>query len=272
MGSSGYLIEPGFYLTSLAAIIFIAALVTVGVLFITVLVALAVMLQSCENRNAGVIELRKTIDDFDYCKAFALHVEVNNLELDEFPTICKTYAIWYFREGQYLRDLNLTMLVAESYFRNLAPEDDGLDVILIDIDDMFPSNPHHTHPLLLRSGQHDRNDCVGEVRHLAHIRYLRLLMKLQSSGWSLIFITRKTEEQCNTTTKELISAGYGGWPSLIMRSDDEMQMDIWKFFSKRRAELLNQGFRIASVISSRMDALTGPFLGKRNFKLANPIF
>nr|DAD28405.1 TPA_asm: hypothetical protein HUJ06_029873 [Nelumbo nucifera] len=108
------------------------------------------MLQSCQNRNAGVIELRETIDDFDYCKAFALHVEVNNLELDEFPTICKTYFIWYFREGQYLRDLNLTMLIVERYFRNLAPEDDGLDVSLIDIYDIFPSNPHHTHPLLLR--------------------------------------------------------------------------------------------------------------------------
>ncbi|XP_019053927.1 PREDICTED: uncharacterized protein At2g39920-like [Nelumbo nucifera] len=223
-------------------------------------------------RNAGVIELRETIDDFDYCKAFALHVEVNNLELDEFPTICKTYFIWYFREGQYLRDLNLTMLIVERYFRNLAPEDDGLDVSLIDIYDIFPSNPHHTHPLLLRSGQHDRNDWVGEVRRLAHMRFLRLLMKLQSSGWSLIFITRKREEQCNATTKELISAGYGGWASLIMRSDDEMQMDSWKFFNKRRAELLNQGFRMASVISSRMDALTGPCLGKRNFKLANPIF
>jgi hypothetical protein len=32
------------------------------------------------------------------------------------------------------------------------------------------------------------------------------------------------------------------------------------------------GFIIAGVISSRMDALTGPYLGKRIFKLPNAVY
>nr|DAD26619.1 TPA_asm: hypothetical protein HUJ06_028087 [Nelumbo nucifera] len=98
MGSSRYLIESGFYLTSLAATIFVAALITVGVLFITLLVALTLMLQSCQSRNSGVVQLRETRVEYDYCKSFTLHAELNNLEVAEFPTICKAHAISYIKE------------------------------------------------------------------------------------------------------------------------------------------------------------------------------
>ncbi|GLT93005.1 hypothetical protein SLE2022_108130 [Rubroshorea leprosula] len=57
-----------------------------------------------------------------------------------------------------------------------------------------------------------------------------------------------------------------------MRSDDEMQMDTNEYFSRRRAVLQKEGFNVIGVISSHMDALTGSYLGKRIFKLPNPIY
>ncbi|XP_042512414.1 uncharacterized protein At2g39920 [Macadamia integrifolia] len=264
-------LESGLYITSLAATIFIAALFTVGLLFITLLIALAFMLQSCQSRSSGVIELLQTSDDYGYCKVFTLHAELNALEADEFPKVCKTLAIQYVKEGQYLRDLNLSMSVAESYLSSLAPENDGLDVVLIDLDDFFLSNPHN-HQLHNRLGQHDMNEWAEEAKHLKHMLVLGLYKKLQTRRWSLILITRKPEEQRNAVQESLIVAGYGGWSSLIMRSDSEMQMASWEYFSRKREHLQNQSFRIRSVISSQLDALTGPCLGKRNFKLANPIY
>ncbi|XP_042482098.1 uncharacterized protein At2g39920-like [Macadamia integrifolia] len=269
MGSS-YIMESGFFIKSFVATIFVAALVTIGLLFITLLIALIVMLQSCESRSSGVIQLRKISDDYSFCKVFALHAELNALEADEFPKNCKTLAIQYVKEGQYLRDLNLTMSVADDYYFSLAPEKDGLDVVLIDVDDVL-SNPC-THQLNNRLGQHEENELTEEAKHLKHMLVLGLYKKLQASGWSLILITRKPEKQWNAIQESLIVAGYEGWSSLIMRSDDEMQMENWEYFSRRREHLQNQGFRITSVISSQLDALTGPCLGKRNFKLANPIF
>ncbi|KAJ4977956.1 hypothetical protein NE237_008736 [Protea cynaroides] len=270
LGSS-YMMESGLYITSFAATILIAALVTVGLLFVTLLIALAAMLQSCQSKSSGVIQLQETIDGYNYCKVFALHGELNALETDEFPRICKILAIQYIKEGQYRRDLNLTMSVVETYFSSLEPQNDGLDAVLIDVDDIFLSNPSDNQ-LHSRLGQHDEYEWAEVAKHLKHMLVLGLYKKLQARGWSLILITRKPEKQKNAVQENLIVAGYGDWSSLIMRSDDELQLKSWEYFSRRRANLQKQGFRITSVISSQLDALTGPCLGKRNFKLANPIY
>ena len=139
---SNYEMESGFYITSFAATIFISALGTVGLLLITMMIALAMMLQSCQSRNAGVIELRNINDDYNYCKVYSLHAQLNNLEGHNLPNICRDLAIQYIKGGQYARDLDLTKSVIEDYFENVRPSDDGLDVVLIDIDGIFPPNPH----------------------------------------------------------------------------------------------------------------------------------
>lgn len=56
------------------------------------------------------------------------------------------------------------------------------------------------------------------------------------------------------------------------RSDEELPMGSSEYFSRRRNILERQGFRIRGVISSQMDALTGPSLGSRVFKIPNPIY
>ncbi|KAK2637316.1 hypothetical protein Ddye_032108 [Dipteronia dyeriana] len=270
---SQYAIESGFYMTSFAAMIFIGGLVTVGVLLITLLISLAVMLQSCQSRNAGVVdEFLKLNDDYSYCKIFNLHAELNGLEADEFPAICKGLAIQYIKDGQYARDINFTMGLAESYFGTLTSQGDGLDVVLIDIDDIFTSSPKCTDVLMDRIDQSWCTDCIQESKHLRQMLTLRLFMKLQTSGWSVILFSRKHEGQRDVTTNLLISAGYRGWSSLIMRLDDEMQMDSREYLSRRWTIMQKDGFRTTGLISSRMDALTSQSLGKRVFKIPNPIY
>ena len=136
--------ESGFYMTSFAATIFIGALVAVGILLITLLIALTVMLQSCQSKSSGVVEVQKTSDDYNGCKAFALYAELNSLQADEFLSFCRIPAIQYIRAGQYARDLNSTMWLVQNYFSSITPQNDGLDVVLIDIDDILTSNPHQT--------------------------------------------------------------------------------------------------------------------------------
>lgn len=131
-------------MTSFTATIFIGALVTIGLLLISLLISLMVMLQSCESKNSGVIGFSKSIEDYSNCKIFALHAELNSLEANDYPPLCKDLAIWYIREGQYARDLNATLWMVESYFSSLVPLDDDLDVVLMDIDDIFPSKDNFT--------------------------------------------------------------------------------------------------------------------------------
>ena len=87
--------ESGFYMTSFAATIFIGALVAVGILLITLLIALSVMLQSCQSQSSGVVEVQKISDDYNDCKAFALYAELNSLQADEFPSFCRIPATVY---------------------------------------------------------------------------------------------------------------------------------------------------------------------------------
>lgn len=56
------------------------------------------------------------------------------------------------------------------------------------------------------------------------------------------------------------------------RMDDEMKIDHQAYFSKQRAALRNEGFRIVGVMSSHMDALSAPSVGARIYKLPNPIY
>ena len=130
-------------MTSFAAVIFIASLVTAGVLLITLLISLTIMLQSCQSKSSGgVIELQNMNDYYSYCKVYSLHAELNNLEGYYLPNICRGLAIHYVKEGQYARDLELTKSMIDDYFSRVRPSDDGLDAVLMDIDNIFPPNPH----------------------------------------------------------------------------------------------------------------------------------
>nr|GMC63898.1 uncharacterized protein At2g39920 [Ipomoea batatas] len=82
MGSR-FTMETGIYMSSFAATVFISGLVTVGVSIMTLLITLTVMLQSCQNKNSGVIEglgPRNPLIIIHYCLAFAMHMELNNLD------------------------------------------------------------------------------------------------------------------------------------------------------------------------------------------------
>ncbi|XP_068669118.1 uncharacterized protein At2g39920-like [Aristolochia californica] len=270
---SGYVIDSGFYMTSFAVIVFLVALVTAGMLLITVMIALTVLLQSCQNKSAGPIQLERANREYTYCKIFVSHAEINSLGVDQFPEICKAHAIQYIEEGQYLQDLNLTIEMANNYFSNIKPKVDGLDVILMDIDDIFTSIlAHHNYEYQYRFNLGQQDKQADAVKHPLHRALVALHMTLQADGWSLVFFTLKSEEEKEDTVHTLLSAGYGGWSSLIMRSADELEMESWEYLSTRRAELHKQGLHINSVISSHLYALTGPFLGKHNFKLPSLIY
>ncbi|KAM0953406.1 putative Acid phosphatase [Dioscorea sansibarensis] len=265
MGSR-YVVESGVYMSAFAATVFIAALVTVGVLLLTLLVSLTVMLENCQSRNTGVIEQVKASGENGYCRVFAFHAELNNLEADKFPPTCLAHAFEYIEEGQYLQDLELSVKVAESYFSTVKPDAASSGVILVDADDVLLPDINYT-----GSSAQNRIKRVEDVEHQARSLVLELHLKLQTHGWFLIPFTRRHMKHYNTTIASLSSVGFGGHSSLIMRSDDEVAMENWKFLSERRVRLHNQGLHIISVISSQMEALTGPCLGQRNFKLVRPI-
>ncbi|XP_014502845.1 uncharacterized protein At2g39920 isoform X2 [Vigna radiata var. radiata] len=263
---SSFVLESGFYITSFVATILVAALAAAGLLLITLLVSLAMMLQSCQSSHAGIIELRNINDKYNYCKVYSLHAKLNNLEGHNFPNLCKDLAIGYIKGGQYARDLDSTKSLMDDYFNSVRPsDDDDLDVVLIDIDGIVSPNPHS--PTLLQS----IDNCIIEAKNLKHMFVLRLYSKLQAGGWSIILLSREHVKHQNVTINHLLSAGFRGWSSLMMRDDADSSKGN-EFFSRQRNVIKTNGFRIKSIISSEMDALSVHDRGIRVFLLPDPIF
>ncbi|XP_076882979.1 uncharacterized protein At2g39920-like [Bidens hawaiensis] len=277
MGSQ-FRLESVIYMSSCAATVFIGGLVIVGILLMTLLTALTVMLQSCQSREAGVVEAVKSDHHHhnhihnhhhDYCKMAALNAEINNFEGYTLPEFCKDVAVKYIKEGHYMRELNNSVSLVENYFDGVTPNDDGHDVVLMDIDDFLPINYLGANPLLYRYNRYGYDDCVREAKHMKHVFLVDLYKKLESSGWPLVLLSRKPEKLRDATFESLKLAGCGGWSKLIMRSNDGMKMDTRNYFLKQKTEIESEGYHIQAVISSHMDMFVGPFMKTRNFKLPN---
>ncbi|ESQ52689.1 hypothetical protein EUTSA_v10017044mg [Eutrema salsugineum] len=249
MGSR-FSIESGCYMTSLAATIFIASLVTFGVLMLTLLVAISTMLQSCENQNSGVVEVQRLDDEsFSYCKILSLHSQLNRLEEEEedttsieLPLLCRDVALRRIKQGIYLRDLNFTIQMALNYFQTIKPVKDNRDVVVIDIDEIN----------LL-----EQESYIEEAKHQRSKLTLGLYYKLRSQGYSVILFSRRPERERNSTAEQLKSRGYRDWSHLVMREDT------------RQKEELERGYRVIGVIGNHMDVLRGQWNweSKRLFKL-----
>ncbi|KAI3470842.1 hypothetical protein Pfo_027505 [Paulownia fortunei] len=270
MGSR-YTTEGGIFMSSFAATVFISGLVTVGISLLSLLVALTVMLQSCERRNSGVLEMYRYKNSYDYCRNFALHAELNSLGADSLPAICKDVDTLYVKGGQYKRDLNITIGMAEDFFSSVRAQYDGRDIVLMDADDLA-SETLFTYKLMYRIKEGPLHDSSRDADYLKHIFVRKLYLQLQSGGCPLILFSRKPEKLRNATVEYLISAGCRGWSSLIMRKENEMQTGFQEFLSRERIILQREGLRLIAVISSQMDALRGPCLGDRIFKLPSPMF
>ncbi|KAK8969588.1 hypothetical protein KSP40_PGU018107 [Platanthera guangdongensis] len=84
MGSC-YVVESGVFMSSLSATIFIVALVIIGFLMLTLLIALTVMLQSCKRSGSGVFDDAKKSNHHDHCNLFIFHVELTTWLRVKFP-------------------------------------------------------------------------------------------------------------------------------------------------------------------------------------------
>ncbi|CAI9091635.1 OLC1v1026708C1 [Oldenlandia corymbosa var. corymbosa] len=262
-------LEMGVYMSSFAATVFIGGLVTVGVSVMTLLIALIVMLQDCQSQNAGVVEMQKWAENSEYCRILAFHVELNNLDSSSLPSPCKEMVLQNIRDGHYLRQLNDSLRMVEIHFSNVTPGDDGQDVVLMDVDDLFPSEFFSIDGLSFPRFKRNTSANGMDARHVKQMSVQTLYVKLRDGGWNLILLSRKHERFRNTMVEYLNSVGCNGWSSLIMRVDDEMPLDSQEYISRKKTAIQKQGFRIVGAISSQMDFVAGPIMRGLNFKLPN---
>ncbi|PIN10589.1 Acid phosphatase [Handroanthus impetiginosus] len=193
--------------------------------------------------------------------------ELNSLDSDALPALCKDVDTLYVKEGQYKKDLNIMVGMVEDYFSSVRSQYDGRDVVLMDADDLVAETL-----FTYRIKEEPLHNISGNADQLKHIFIRKMYLKLHSDGRPLILFSRIPEKLHNATIEYLVSAGCRGWSSLIMRKENEMQMDFQEFLSRQRIMLQKEGSRIIAVISSQMDALRGSCFGDHVFKIPSPMY
>ncbi|KAH9324103.1 hypothetical protein KI387_004281, partial [Taxus chinensis] len=269
--------DSGVYLTSLAVTVLISAIATIGILLFTLVLTLAILLSSCQTTPDVVIKQgRRPEMGVDVCRSFVLNFELNNMQGNNvFPSMCEEYVFQYIISGQYDNDVKGAIKAADSCLISAMANGDGQDAVIMDIDETALSNFPYFRAFQHRYALHNVaawNHWVEEAKAPALIPTLELYRKLQNQDLALVFLTERHENQRNSTMKNLLGAGYSGWTMLIMRSEDEMQMNVQAYKSKQRLQLESKGLHITGVIGDQWSDISGPAVGNYTFKIPNPLY
>ncbi|XP_016903001.1 acid phosphatase 1 isoform X2 [Cucumis melo] len=100
-----------------------------------------------------------------------------------------------------------------------------------------------------------------------------LFTKLIGSGFKVFLVTGRDEETLGQVTIEnLHREGFIGYERIILRTAAEKGRSAVEFKTEMRRRLVEQGYRIWGNVGDQWSDLQGQFVGKRTFKLPNPMY
>jgi len=256
--------DLGVYLSSVAVTVLMAVMATIGIILFTLVVTLAVMLGKCQKAPLP-----------NPCASFALNTELNNLQGLLVPQDCKSFVATYVDSGQYLTDFAVAVEAARTYLNTIDAGDDGMDLVVLDIDETALSNVPYYVVNNYGVDAWDEGKWNGWVKNAsapALEAMLSMYTDLRSQNWSFAFITGRPESQREETAQNLASSGYSHWATLVLRAPEEAPLTAVEYKSEHRRRLEKDGYRIRSSLGDQWSDLEGGTVGNRTFKLPNPMY
>ncbi|KAI3855703.1 hypothetical protein MKW92_016778 [Papaver armeniacum] len=210
------------------------------------------------------------------CNSWRLAVETNNLRnWKTVPAECENY-VGHYMLGQYYRqDSRYVTLEAAKYAESIKLAGDGKDIWVFDIDETTLSNvPYYaTHGFGAKLYNDTAfNAWVDTGKAPALPESLKLYNTLVSLGFKVVFVTGRAEMRREITRKNLRAAGYKNWEKLLLKEPSDSKKTAVMFKSEKRAKLVKQGYRIQGSIGDQWSDLLGTDIGRRTFKLPDPMY
>jgi len=210
------------------------------------------------------------------CSSFFFNSQVNNAQgWKVIPEDCEDVVRHYMNDGQYALDMEGVAMAALEYLRGILPRDDGMDVVIFDIDETALSNLPYYHQHRYGAEVFDHplfSKWVEEGKASVIPAMLSLYKALRAENWGIVFMTGRTESQRNITSENLLAVGYEGWITLLLRSPAEAHLSAMEYKTQKRLQLEEQGYRIWSSLGDQWSDLAGAAVGNRTFKLPNPMY
>nr|GEV55278.1 acid phosphatase 1-like [Tanacetum cinerariifolium] len=101
---------------------------------------------------------------------------------------------------------------------------------------------------------------------------LGLFNDIKSRGIQIILISSRKEHLRSATIDNLVDAGFYGWKSLYLRSDEDGFKTVQQYKASVRKELINNGYRLWGILGDQWSSIRGLPTAKRTFKLPNSLY
>ncbi|KAL7145025.1 hypothetical protein ABFS83_07G050900 [Erythranthe nasuta] len=213
----------------------------------------------------------------NYCESWRVNVELHNIRnYETVPEECVDYIGKYMSSTQYKIDSQTAIEECTLYLgTSCGLKKDGKDAWIFDIDDTLLS----TLPYYKKNGYGGKKVNSSSVEEwmkqgkgtvLEHS--LGLFNKLKEEGVQIVLVSSRRECIRSATVDNLVSVGYHGWTSLILRGADDESKDIQKYKADVRKKLISNGYRIWGILGDQWSSIDGLPAPKRTFKLPNPMY
>ncbi|PIM98198.1 Acid phosphatase [Handroanthus impetiginosus] len=178
---------------------------------------------------------------------------------------------------QYRHDCEVVADAAIEYAKSLKLAGDGKDIWVFDIDETTLSNLPYYARADVQFGAIAYNDtqfnewvAEGVAPPLPAIR--QLYKTVLSLGIKPVFLTGTAERFRDIRIANLHEAGYYDWEELILKGEADQGTTGVEYKSKKRTELVNQGYRIVGNAGDQWSDLLGSNVGDRTFKVPDPMY
>ncbi|PRQ46736.1 putative Acid phosphatase [Rosa chinensis] len=233
------------------------------------------ILQIPPNRHAS--EDRKLrADDNLFCDSWRFSVETNDAGTwDSIPSRCVGFVQDYMTGSRYASDSAAVANFSLAFGQAVKLGGDGKDAWVFDIDETLLSNLPYYEAHGFGSVTFDEeafDEWVDLAEAPAIPASLNLYKGLQRLGFKIFLLTGRSEFQRNATVKNLLYSGYSDWERLLLRGPSDKGTLATEYKSKKRAELITEGYRLHGSSGDQWSDLSGFAVARRSFKLPNPMY
>lgn len=168
----------------------------------------------------------------------------------------KNEVINYYHSGKYEIELNNVIDNAIAKFDKVPVTDSSL--VVFDIDETALSNYSFDESIDFGFVPDLWNKWVDSAKAPAVPGVKRFYDFLIKKGFRVAFVTGRGEAFYAPTYKNLLSAGYAKFDTLIVRTKSEKNLTALEYKSKKRVELTKKGYSISGDIGDQYSDLEGP--------------
>ncbi|KAI3459799.1 hypothetical protein Pfo_016462 [Paulownia fortunei] len=212
------------------------------------------------------------------CLSWRLSVETNNLrDWKLVPKECAAYVRIYMEGGQYRRDCDMVADTVIQFARSVQVAGDGKDIWILDIDETALSNlPFYAKPDVSFGAKPYNWTNLGawikEGKAPALPSVLRLYKELVALKYKIMFMTGAAATYEKARVSNLKNVGYSTWEKILFKTAADKGTPTRIFKSRKRKELEAAGYRIIGNIGDQWGDLVRESIGKRTFKVPNPMY